>query len=213
MGTLFALFVVFIAAQVWSDNDRAKEAVDHEASALRGAVILTAAFPEATQLRLESLIRSHIEEATTKEWPMMAHHSSTLRVVPHQLAEALKLTLDFKPSSQGQEIAQREMVTKLELAMEARRQRILTSNLAVSRVKWVCLLVELVCVLVTIALVHADDRGAAIIALSLFATGAAVCFLLITVYDRPFDGELAIRPDPLIQVMPELSSPASEPKH
>src|SRR5262245_60041181 len=74
MGTLFALFVVFTAAQAWEDNGRAKEAVDQEASALRASVILTAAFPEASQRRLESLIRSHIEEVATKEWPMMASH-------------------------------------------------------------------------------------------------------------------------------------------
>ena len=33
MGTLFALFVVFTAAQVWDDTDRATAAVAQEASA------------------------------------------------------------------------------------------------------------------------------------------------------------------------------------
>src|SRR5215469_4034090 len=44
MGTLFALFVVFIAAQVWNDNDRATAAVAQEASALRAVVILATTF-------------------------------------------------------------------------------------------------------------------------------------------------------------------------
>ena len=210
MGTLFALFVVFTAAQVWNDNDRAKEAVDHEASALRATVILIPAFPESLQRRLESLIRSHIEDATTKEWPTMARHASTLKVVPWQLAEALQLTLDFKPSSQGQEVAQREMIAKLESALEARRERILISQLSISGIKWACLWVEMICVFVAIALVHANDRGAAVLAMGLFATGAAVCLLLIGVYDRPFDGQFAVRPDPLIQVMPEASNPPSD---
>ena len=42
----------------------------------------------------------------------------------------------------------------------------------------------------------------------LFATGAAACFLLIGAYDRPFIGQLSIRPDPLLQVMPETSGPS-----
>jgi hypothetical protein len=213
MGTLFALFVVFTAAQVWNDNDRAKEAVDHEASALRATVILIPAFPEAMQRRLESLIRSHIEEAATKEWPMMARHASTLKVIPRQLAEGLQLTLDFKPSDRGQEVAQQEMIAKLESALDARRERVLVSQLSISGVKWACLWVELICVLVTIALVHANDRGAAVLAMGLFATGAAVCILLIGIYDRPFDGQFAVRPDPLIQVMPEASSPAPDLNH
>jgi len=64
-----------------------------------------------------------------------------------------------------------------------------------------------------VAVVHANDRGAAMIAMGLFATGAAVCILLIGVYDRPFDGQLAVRPDPLIEVMPEAPSPPSDLKH
>jgi Protein of unknown function (DUF4239) len=142
MGTVFALFVVFTAAQVWTDSDRATTAVDQEASALRATLILAAAFPEVSQRRLESLIRSHIEEAATKEWPMMAHQTSTLKAVPRPLAKAIQLTLDLKPSSPGEEIAQREMIAKLESALGARRQRILISHSAVSGVKWACLLVE-----------------------------------------------------------------------
>ena len=84
MGTLFALFVVFIAAQVWNDNDRATAAVAQEASALRAVVILATTFPGESRSRLETLIHSHIEEAVTKEWPMMARQTATLEIAPAQ---------------------------------------------------------------------------------------------------------------------------------
>src|SRR5262249_41275400 len=45
LGTLFALFVVFTAAQVWNDTDHATTAVIREARALRTVVILAARFP------------------------------------------------------------------------------------------------------------------------------------------------------------------------
>ena len=210
MGTLFALFVVFTAAQVWADRDRATAAVDEEASALRAAMILAATLPGDSQRHLESLIRSHIEEASTNEWPMMAHQASTLNTVPPQLAEALQFTLALNPSSQGQEIAQREMTAELESALAARRQRILISQSSVSGLKWAGLFVQAICVLVTIALAHGDNRGAALIAMGLFATGAAACLLLIGAYDRPFLGQFSIRPDPLLQVMPKPLSPRVE---
>jgi hypothetical protein len=35
LGIIFGLFVIFVAAQVWGDNDRANAAVTREASALR----------------------------------------------------------------------------------------------------------------------------------------------------------------------------------
>ena len=136
----------------------------------------------------------------------MAHRSVTLRNVPYNLVEALQLTLSLTPSSPGQGIAQREVAIALESALDARRQRVLISHSAVSFVKWACLVIQAVCVLIAIALSHGDKREAAIVAMGLFATGAAACFLLIGAYDRPFTGQLAIKPDPLVQVMFASSS-------
>ena len=79
LGVLFALFVAFAASQVWSDNDKANSAVDHEASALRSVVILAAAFPGEPETRLRSLIRSYVGDAVAQEWPMMARGTATLR--------------------------------------------------------------------------------------------------------------------------------------
>jgi hypothetical protein len=209
MGTLFALFVVFTAAQVWNDTDRATAAVAQEASALRAVLVLETAFPGEFRGRLETLIHNHIEEATTREWSMMAHETATLQIVPHNLVEALQLTLALTPNSQGQGIAQREMTVALQTALDARRQRILISHSSVSLLKWTCLVIQAICVLIAVALSHADNRTAGLIAMGLFATGVAACFLLIGAYDRPFIGQLSIRPDPLLQVIPEASGAPS----
>src|SRR5713226_6430424 len=83
LGILFGLFVAFTAVQVWNDNDRANAAVDREASALRAVVILAATFPGEPQDRLRALIRRYVEEAATQEWPMMAHQTATLSIIPH----------------------------------------------------------------------------------------------------------------------------------
>ena len=60
-------------------------------------------------------------------------------------------------------------------------------------------------VLFAIGLLHCDNRLASGIAMGIFAAGVAVCLLLILGYDRPFIGSLAVRSDPLIQVLPEAS--------
>ena len=204
-GTLFALFVVFTAAQVWNDNDRAISAVAQEASSLRAAVLLAAVFPGEPESQLKALVHDNIQEAANVEWPMMAHKTATLNIVPHQLAEALHLALSLKPGDKGQEIAQREMVSQFESALEARRQRILISRSSVSSVKWACLTIEATCVLFITALVHCENRVAAMFSMALFATGATACFFLIGAYDRAFVGKFAIRPAPLLQVMPETT--------
>jgi Protein of unknown function (DUF4239) len=77
MGIIFGLFVAFTAAQVWNDNDRADAAVNREASALRAVVILAVSFSGEPEARLRNLVRRYIEDAATREWPMMGRHAAT----------------------------------------------------------------------------------------------------------------------------------------
>jgi hypothetical protein len=205
LGIIFGLFVGFTAAQVWSDNDRANTAVDREASALRSAVILAGGFPGEPETRLRALIGSYIADAAAQEWPMMAHRTATtLRMPPYSLAEALQLTLALTPNSQGQQIAQREITTALESALDARRQRITISLSQVNWVKWSCLYLQAVCALLAIAMVHSENRLASAITMGVFATGVAASVLLIAAYDRPFIGKISVGPESLLQVMPDI---------
>jgi hypothetical protein len=207
LGILFALLVAFISSQVWGDLDRATVAVNREASALRAVVLLAASFPGETETRLRDLVRRHIRDAVSEEWPLMARHEASLAFVPRPLAAALELSVALTPTTPGQLDAQRELVTALGTALDARRQRIIVSQAHVNVIKWTCLFVQAICTLVAIAMVHSDNRTTAGIALALFATGVALSITLVAAYNRPFTGELSVSPDVLLQVLPE-GSPA-----
>jgi hypothetical protein len=203
LGIIFGLFVAFTAAQVWTDNEKARTEIDREASALRSVVILATSFPKDSEVQLRELVRRYIADVATQEWPMMARGTANLRAIPGVLAEALKVTLALMPSSEGQKAAQRKIASALETALDGRRQRILISQSQVNLLKWSCLFMQALCALVAIAMVHSDNRLASGIAMGIFATGVAASMLLILAHDRPFTGEISIKPDPLLQVMPE----------
>ena len=75
------------------------------------------------------------------------------------------------------------------------------SEFAVGAVKWAAILFQALCTLVAIAMVHADNRRACAITLTLFATGVALSVLLIAAYSRPFTGEISVTPELLKQVI------------
>ena len=203
LGTIFGLLVVFTIFQVWGDFDHARLAVDREASALRTVVLLATSFPSGQEAQIRNLVRRHIDEAVATEWSEMATQSASLNVAPSALAELLRFTLSLPVQIQGQIVAQREIVAALENAMDARRERINLSQSTVNWVKWTCMFAQAVCALVAIAMVHIDNRAAAAIAMGIFATGVAVCELLIISHDRPFSGEIHVKPNVLLQVRPE----------
>jgi hypothetical protein len=198
--------VAFTAAQIWNDNERAEAAVNREAGALRTAIVLSSEFAAEPGDRLRRLIRQHIRETVDEEWPMMVHQSATLRFTPHFLPDALQLTLGLTPDSDGQRVAQREITAAIGNALDARLQRIIISRSQVNPVKWACLILQAVCALVAIAMVHSDDCLAAALMMTIFAAGIGASVLLIAAHDRPFVGDIAVGPGPLLEVMPERTS-------
>ena len=118
------------------------------------------------------------------------------------MVEALQLTISLKPQDESQRIAQREMVSALRGAADARRQRIILSQAGVRWIKWAAILLQALCTLIAIAMVHSDNRLTCAIAIALFATGIALSSLLIAAYDAPFSGEISVKPDLLQQVVP-----------
>jgi len=206
LGIIFGLFVAFLAAQAWSDVDRAHVDVNREASALRAVVLLSQAFPGEPDARLRGFVAHHIREAQEVEWPAMAQHRATLTMVPAPLADALAVVVALPATSAGQVAAQREIISQLGNALDARRQRILVSRGGVGWVKWMALFVQAICMLVAIAMVHCDNRVTARLALGLFSTAVSICIVLIVAYDRPFAGPVAVDPSVLLQVQPHSAA-------
>jgi hypothetical protein len=202
IGVIFGLLIAFTAAQVWNDTERANVAVATEAGALRSVVVLSAVLPEDAQIRLRELVRDYIEYTIDTEWPMMAQGALTLKISPPALNKALQFTLSLEANTPGQQTAQRQLATSLEQALEARRQRILVSRAEVNGVKWACLILLAVCLLFTIALVHCENRLTSAVGIALSSAAIATTMLLILSHDRPFAGVIAVKPEPLYQVMP-----------
>ena len=68
------------------------------------------------------------------------------------------------------------------------------------------LCLQAICALIAIAMVHSDDRLASAVTLGLFAVGEGASLLLILAHDRPFIGQMSVRPNLLLEVMPDLES-------
>jgi hypothetical protein len=202
MGILFALIVGFLAVGVWGNVDRAENAVSDEASALRSVVILSDDLPPDLRVRMRALVRRQIENAVNNEWPAMEDRRATLSAIPPPLADALHLTVQFDPPSEGETVTQRELVTSIQDALAARRQRIVLSESGVNAVKWLGLLFLAALTLVAIAMVHSGDRRTARIAMGLFAVAVAVVITMLAAEDQPFVGQLGLDPDVLEQVLP-----------
>lgn len=213
LGIMYGLFVTIIASQVWSNLDKANTAVYREASALSTTVFLASSFPGEPEARIRALIRQHIHDAVNHEWEIMAHNTGKLKISSQPLAEALQLTLRLRPRSEGQSTAQKAIVTTLEDALDARRQRIVISLSDVNWITSMCLIMQAICTLLTIAMIHCGNRTASISAMGIFATGVAVSVLIIFTHNRPFGGPVFVDSALLTQIETEEMLSQQETNH
>ena len=208
MALVFGLIVAFLVAGLWGDLNNARDAVNREASALRSASLVAAAsFPGPTSMRMDALVDRQIKDAATKEWPAMRDQRATLTAVPAPLVQALRLALRIDPANQRQVTGQRELVSSLENALDARRQRIIVSEGTINWVKWLAVVTLGALTLIAVACVHADNRRTAAIAMAIFGSAVAVTLLLIASQALPFSGEFGVKPDALLQVAPSARAP------
>ena len=212
LAVIFALLVGFFGAQVWNDADRANQAVNREASALRAVVLLGTALPPEVDAQVRNLVRLYIEDAVGGEWPAMAGRGATLKLAPPHLVQVLQLAFAIDPKGPAQVKAQSEMVSAVELALDARRQRIILSRSSLNWVKWLVLILQAGITMVAIAMVHSENRTGMRIIMGLFATSVAIAVLLLAAHSRPFSGEISVSPALLLQVMPEAPGSRAPPK-
>ena len=203
LAVVFGLIVAFLCAQVWTDNDRANGAVMREAGALQTTLLLASSFPEPSEARIRALVSHHIKDAVDQEWPAMAHQRAALPTISVSDTEALPFILSLIPQGEAQATAQREMVEALRNALDARRERLIISRARINGVKWTVVLLLGGLILVTMAVVHADNRHTSAIVLTLFATSMTACIVLIAAHNEPFTGEISVSPNLLLQVMPK----------
>ena len=183
---IFGLFVGFLAADVWPSFERARAAVDLEAMALREAVLLADALPPEARTNLRASVRAHIAYAVKEEWPAMAIGGETLRRLPRELMHGTMQLLAMTPTQPGHRLAQERALSAIEKALDARRQRILLSQVSVGPIKWLVVITLAALIQLTIAMLHVDSRAAKLITMLLFGTAVAASMLLIMAYDQPF---------------------------
>lgn len=202
LAVVFGLIVGFLAAQVWNDAERAVAAVTREARALATVVVLATSFPGPAETRIRALVRDHINDAVNVEWPAMARQQANIATLTGADTNALQLVLSLPAQAPAQQLVQRELLSAVQNALDARRERIVISLSSINGVKWAVVLVLAALILVTIAMIHCDNRLSAALAMGIFSVGVAGCVVVIASHNRPFTGEISVSPNLLTQVMP-----------
>jgi hypothetical protein len=208
LGVITGLLIAFLAARVWSTVDRAHAYVAQEASDIREAVLLSESLPADLNAAIRNDIKEYLRFIDQDDWPAMLKGRASLKHRSPGLPKALTRLLSYDPQHAGQTVAQQDIAHAIEQALQARRNRILLSEAAISPPQWIAIILLDVLILLTIAMLHVGRHATTAINLFIFSTAIAVCLVILMINDRPFtSGGNVVGPGPLHEVETDLKQP------
>ncbi|HUC18967.1 MAG TPA: hypothetical protein VMA37_14905 [Acetobacteraceae bacterium] len=186
LAVITGLLIAFLSARVWANLDHADADVAQEANGLHEAALFADLLPADTRDAVHASIRRYLHFVDAKDWPAMAEGRASLQPVPPPLVEAMRTLFAFVPAGPNQVLAQERAIAAIDTVVSARRERVLLSQPVVAPLQWAVIVILGVLLLLTLALVHIDQRRTAATGIFILATALAACLLLLAVNDRPF---------------------------
>jgi hypothetical protein len=129
-------------------HDCAIEAWKEGHEKARGRGNIKGVLPTQKRDTIRDDVNRYLQFVDTEDW------RANLRQLPPGLSDALTALLSFNPQGSGQREAQRRATNAVEAALQARRDRILLSEAAISPPQWIVIIVLDALILVTIAMVQ-----------------------------------------------------------
>ena len=194
IATSWALSLGFVAADIWTLHAKA----DHELTSERSAINRLIGNAEAKVLNrpdLELAIQSYREKVISDEWEGKGNLRPAASV--EQILQEIRIIImDIAQSDAPAPIINQTVAIFNDL-QETRDLRLAIASTTVSQYKWYMLLTLTILTSVTIAVTHADRKGAGSIAIFLYVLAATTSLWLLTAHASPYRGIEQIEPSGL----------------
>ena len=186
LGVILGLLVVFLSSRVWTNVDRANAAASQEATTIQELRRVADALPPAVANSIREGVRVYLKWVQQDDWPSMMSGKGSLRARLPGLADAMNALVDYNATISGERNVQEAALAAIGKVRDARRARILQSRSFIGTGQWLVVLVLYFHVLLLISTIHIKHRVAMAVALWMFSSAFAICFVLLLMYDSPF---------------------------
>jgi hypothetical protein len=199
---LFALFVTNLASDVWQKHFQAKEALLHEAAAVRSLIQLSADV-ESNGQTLMHATTNYIHAVIDREWSAMIHGDHAQKESALRELEALDSTISKIGNGhpQPKQYSALRLNGALESLRLSRLQRISLAHDSISISKWASVMTLGLLALTTIALTHLRRPKAMKISILLTILCILASIHVLSQNRSPYVGVAAVSNVPLIDAL------------
>lgn len=199
IGIIYGVLMGFLCLYLINNQDHAAQSVQNEANAAANIYIESRWLSAPTQAKVQDGVRHYLNEVINNEWPLMNRFEKVGFEGDHIILNIAN-DLNYTRASSNDSALIRSLLTSIKELYNARHSRIDMSYITLPSELWEVILIG------TILIIAINYAFRVNIYLHLFGTmtfaimAASMLFLLVSL-DTPFQGEFAVTPRALTQVL------------
>lgn len=201
----YGLVVALIAVSVWQTYTDAGRIVSEEATALGTLYRDVSTYPEPTRSQLQRHLREYLDYIIHDAWPLQGQGkvpSGGVEQINHFQTELAA----FEPVSEGQKVLHGETFRAYNHLIEARRLRLDAVLTGLPGMLWWLVVIGAIANLASTFFFRVNGTLHGIQSVALAVLVGLIIFMILAL-DRPFRGELGLRPVPYQLIRDQLMNP------
>jgi hypothetical protein len=204
----YGLAAALIAVSVWQSYSDVAKIISQEATALAALYRDVSSYPEPIRPQLQKGLRDYVDQIIHQAWPLQERGKTPTKGV--ELMNRFQDTLDdFEPTGEGQKILHAETLRAYNQVIQARRLRLDAVNTGLPGILWFIIIAGAFISLTSSFFFKVEDVRLQGIQVVLVAAFIGLVMFMILALDRPFRGDLGLRPGAYQLVYDQLMKSSS----
>ena len=202
----YGLALALIAVNVFETYADVSKIISQEATALAVLYRDVSSYPEPIRSQLQKELRGYVDYVIHEAWPLQQRGQ-----VPSAGVERMNrfqsMLVIFEPATEGQKLLHAEALRAYNSMIQARRLRLDAVSTGLPGVMWAVVLAGAVISLSASFFFKVEDVWLHEILVTLLAMFIGLVIFMTFALDRPFRGDLGVRPEPYQLIYDHLMKP------
>jgi Protein of unknown function (DUF4239) len=202
----YGLALALIAVNVFETYAEVSKIISQEATALAMLYRDVSGYPEPVRSQLQKELRDYVDYVIHEAWPLQQRGQ-----IPSGGVELMNrfqsILINFEPATEGQKLLHGETLRAYNTMIQARRLRLDAVRTGLPGVMWIVILAGAAISLSASFFFKVEDVRLHGILVTLLATFIGLVIFMTFALDRPFLGDLGVRPEPYQLIYDNLMKP------
>lgn len=195
MAVFYALIVSSVLIIAITHFDGARKIVETEANLVGDVWRNARSISPQVEVPVTNLVKQYLDDVVTREWPLQKQGKKTTLGL-QTLTTLNQIVSQYEPQNHRESAYYSALLRKLNDLYDARRERIFRADEGIASEIWVVTLAGGILTVGFVLLFGVERQQLHFLLTSILAISIALIFALVSLFDRPFQGDLSVSAQP-----------------